>query len=88
MLLMSELRDARSGRFTPAARRAAREAHQARADARAAGLAPIIKALQAAGITSLKGMARALNERGMLTPTGRGRWHAMQVARVLKRLSE
>lgn len=87
MLLMSELRDARSDRFTPAARRAAREAHQARADARAADLAPIIKAIQAAGITSLIGIARALNERGMLTPTGRGRWHAMQVARVLKRLS-
>jgi hypothetical protein len=35
----------------------------ARANSRAADLAPVVKALQAAGITSLNGIAAALNER-------------------------
>src|ERR1700760_3948730 len=37
------------------------------------------------GVTSLKGIAKALNDHGVRTPAGRARWHAMQVARVLKR---
>jgi hypothetical protein len=41
--------------------------------------------VQAAGVTSLNGIARALNERGV--PTARkGKWSAVQVARVLGRL--
>jgi len=46
-----------------------------------------VKKLQAAGMTSLKGIAAALTERGIPTPAGRRHWHAMQVARVLKRLA-
>jgi hypothetical protein len=66
--------------------RAATEARIALADDRGAKLAPVIKALPANGVTSLSGIATALNKRGVLTPRGRGRWHAAQVARGLKRL--
>jgi hypothetical protein len=60
----------RANRVRPAAQRAACEANEARADERAAKLAPIIKALQAEGITSLNGIAEALNERRVRTPRG------------------
>jgi hypothetical protein len=49
-------------------------------------LAPILKELQAAGVTSLRGIAVALNERGIPTATGYGRWHHVQVGKVLARL--
>jgi hypothetical protein len=53
----------------------------------AADLGPVIKAVQAAGVTSLRGIAKALNERGVPTATGKGKWEAMQVGRVLERLA-
>jgi hypothetical protein len=84
---MSKQCDARSSRFTSAAIHAASEARVARANEKAANLAPVIAELQATGITSLKGMAKALDERGVLTPWGRGHWYPMQVSRVLKRLA-
>jgi hypothetical protein len=74
-------------RVTPAAQRAGREVVRARAVAKAADLAPTVKALQAAGITSLNGIAEALNERGIPTAAGRCHWYATQVSRVLKRLA-
>ena len=75
------------GRLTAKDRRAGIEARQARAAAKAADLAPILKELQAAGITSLRGVAAALNERGICTLTGSGRWqHHVQVGRLLARL--
>ena len=55
----------RANNFPPAARHAAREVRQARADERAAK--------QAAGVTSLNGIAEALNARGVVTPTDAGR---------------
>jgi hypothetical protein len=58
----------------------------ARAAARAADLAPVLKELQAAGVTSLHGIATALNKRGIPTATSRGAWQATQVRRVLVRL--
>jgi hypothetical protein len=73
--------------FTAKARRAAHKVRAARANANAADLAPILKELQAAGITSLNGIADALNERHVLTPAGSGHWYAMHVARLLKRLA-
>jgi hypothetical protein len=57
------------------------EARQASADERAA-----LKELQAAGVTSLRAIAAALNERGIPTATGYGRWHHVQVGKVLARL--
>jgi hypothetical protein len=63
------------------------KARTARAIAKAADLAPIVRELQANGVTSLNGIAAALNARGVPTPAGSGHWHAAQVARVLKRLA-
>jgi hypothetical protein len=77
----------RPNRLPPGAQQAASEARIARANARAADAAPIIAELQAAGITSLNGIAMALNARGVRTPRGRSRWYASQVARLLKRLA-
>ena len=73
--------------ITAAVRRAGTEACQARAAERAAKLAPIIQELRAAGITSLSGMAAALNARGVRTPAGCRHWYAAQVAQLLKRLN-
>jgi hypothetical protein len=63
------------------------KARMARANASAATLAPIVRELQASGVTSLNGLAAALNERRVPTPWGKSHWHAMQVSRVLKRLA-
>jgi hypothetical protein len=46
-----------------------------------------VRELQASGVTSLNGLAAALNERGVLTPAGSHYWHAAQVSRLLKRLA-
>ena len=68
---------------------AATEARQARADARAADLAPIIAELRAEGVTTLSGLAVALTARGI--PTARGKdgatWSAVQVQRVMQRVA-
>jgi recombinase len=58
----------------------------ARADARAADLAPTIAEIRASGVTSMRGIAMALNARNIPTPTGRKEWQAVQVRRVLARL--
>jgi hypothetical protein len=64
------------------------KARTARAVAMAAELAPLISELRASGVTTLQSIADELNRRGVPTPAGRGRWHTVQVSRVLKRLSE
>jgi hypothetical protein len=58
----------------------------ARADARAAELGPIIIKFQVAGVTTQMGLADALNDAGIPTTTGRGKWHSSQVRSVLDRL--
>jgi Recombinase len=68
------------------AARTARAVRTARADARAADLAPIIADLQVAGATTLQAIATELNRRGIPTATGRGEWSGKQVRRVLERL--
>jgi DNA invertase Pin-like site-specific DNA recombinase len=74
-------------RLTQKARRAGWEARMARADAKAADYAPVIAELQAAGTTSLRGIAAELNSRGIPTATGTGSWQAAQVSRLLARLA-
>jgi hypothetical protein len=69
------------------ATRTARAVRVARADARAADLAPLIAELRAAGVTTLQGIADGLNRSGIPTPRGRGEWQAPQVRRVLARLA-
>ena len=58
----------------------------AQSKTRAAELEPVIAELRADGITSLHGIAKALNKRGIPTARGKGPWQAKQVQRVLERL--
>jgi hypothetical protein len=76
----------RSARLTQNPRRAGWESRMARADGKATDYAPVIAELQAAGTTSLRGIAVELNNRGIPTATGTGTWQAAQVSRVLARL--
>ena len=66
--------------------KASAEALRLRTAARVADLAPTIKALQAAGATSLRAIAEGLNTQGIPTARGEGEWTATQVMRVLERL--
>lgn len=54
------------------------------ADAFAANVLPIVRSVEAAGIKSLRGIADALNARGVHTSRG-GQWHAKTVGRLLGR---
>ncbi len=54
------------------------------ANAFARKLRPVIKGLAGEGITSVRKVTEALNERGIETPRG-GRWHPTGVARLLAR---
>ena len=59
-------------------------ANGAQADRHAANILPIIREVQAAGITTLKGIAEALNARGIRTARG-GRWHNSTIRNALAR---
>jgi DNA invertase Pin-like site-specific DNA recombinase len=61
-----------------------RQALAASADAFAAGLIPIIQALQSSGATTLDALTRGLNERGVRSARG-ARWHVSSVANLLSR---
>lgn len=67
------------------ARELAAETLQARANARASDLAPVIRELQAAGKTTLRAIAEGLNEAGILTQR-KSKWSAVQVQRILSRI--
>ena len=59
--------------------------NKAAADAQARTLAPTIRALRAAGITSIRAIAAELNKRTV--PTARGaKWHGTSVVRLLNRI--
>lgn len=64
----------------------ARQARSASADARASDLAPVIKDIRAAGVKSLRAIAKELNGRGISAPRG-GEWSAAQVRAVIARAS-
>jgi DNA invertase Pin-like site-specific DNA recombinase len=76
----------RGARLTAKARQAGCEAVTARANGRAADLAPVVAELQAGGARSLRAIAAGLNERGIRTPRGVGEWKAGTVAQLLARL--
>lgn len=66
---------------TVAAGEAGRRSQAARAGARLADLVPVLDELRAAGVTSLGGIAAALNARGI--PAARGAtWPTTQVRQV------
>ncbi len=54
------------------------------ADAFAANVLPIVTSLRTAGVTDLRGLAAALNNRGVRTARG-GRWHVSNVRNLLRR---
>ncbi|GJD50025.1 hypothetical protein OPKNFCMD_2761 [Methylobacterium crusticola] len=58
---------------------------RAKADSRAADLAPVLAEIRAGGARSLREIAAGLNGRCIPTAFG-GKWSAVQVRRVLARL--
>ena len=66
------------------ARKKSLAARSAAADAFAANVRPIIEQIQAGGVSSLRGVAKALNARGVRTARG-SEWTAVQVNNVLRR---
>jgi DNA invertase Pin-like site-specific DNA recombinase len=76
----------RSTKLTDEARAMGRSVISKRAADKAADYAPVIRELEASGVTSLAGIAAALNERGIPTASGQGTWQAVQVGRVLAKL--
>jgi DNA invertase Pin-like site-specific DNA recombinase len=62
----------------------AAEGHKARATSRAANVLPIIRQIERSGVTSLRGIAEALNARGIASARG-GQWGAQAVANVMSR---
>jgi len=79
---------ARLGNRSNAAEAAARgrEVQKAEATAFAANVLPIIETLRASGICDLRGLAAALNNRGVRTARG-GRWHVSNVKNLVDRIS-
>jgi DNA invertase Pin-like site-specific DNA recombinase len=65
--------------------KAALEAVSANATQRAEELRDTVRQIQAGGVTSLAGIATALNDQGARSPRG-GRWHASSVSNLLARL--
>ncbi len=64
---------------TVAMARAARSAYVAKANATTLA---VIREIQHSGITTLAGVARTLEARGVKTLGGRGRWQPVQVSRL------
>ena len=58
---------------------------KAEADRFAANVAPVIREIQSSGVSSHRGIARALNARGVATARG-GQWTAVQVGAILRRV--
>lgn len=77
----------RGSKITAEARAIGRQAIAQRTTARTSDLAPVIAELQAEGLTSLGGLARALTERGIPTSRGLRTWTPVQVSRVLARIA-
>jgi hypothetical protein len=62
-----------------------RAARMAQADQFASNILPVILQIRGAGVQTLKGIADALNARGLRTPRG-GEWQAIQVKRIVERV--
>ena len=63
---------------------ATNDARRKAADAFAANVRPIIEQIQKSGVSSLRGVAKALSARGIKTARG-GEWTAVQVRDILRR---
>lgn len=85
-LAAAKARGVRMGGFrgyVPTEEDRAKAVEAKRAKAQRPDLTPILEEIKAAGVTSLSGIAKALNERGIPTAKG-GQWQAVQVQRLLK----
>lgn len=83
-LQAAKARGVRLGSSNPAIGAAAGNAAiQARAKAFAVNMQPILAQIRAAGCTSLRDIAQALQARGIKTARGGTVWHASQVANLL-----
>jgi DNA invertase Pin-like site-specific DNA recombinase len=78
-----KLGNPRPGGPTPGMERAAAAARIAKASQRAGDVAPVIAQIRSGGISSLRAVASELQRMEVPTPSGRGLWHAMMVARVI-----
>lgn len=76
----------RGRKATEADSKAGIAAIQAKAQARASDLAPIVAEIREAGTTSARGIAAALTARGIETARGKAEWTTTQVQRLLTRL--
>lgn len=65
----------------------ARAAYSAKADVKAGALSAAFKRFNPAGDMSASALARALNDGGVPTPSGKGQWQAVTVQRVMARLA-
>lgn len=85
-LARKKAQGARLGNRTNLAEAQAKAAHALRAgaDAFAADVLPIVRQIQAAGVTSTRDIAAALNARGIRTARG-GEWHHSTVRNLLAR---
>lgn len=63
--------------------KAAAVARIAKARQRAGDVAPVIEQIRDGGVASLRAIAAELQRMEVPTPSGRGSWHAMMVARVI-----
>jgi DNA invertase Pin-like site-specific DNA recombinase len=86
-LALRKAQGARLGNRRNAAEAAARgrEVQKAEASAFAANVLPIIETLRASGLRDLRGIAAALNNRGVRTARG-GQWHVSNVKNLVDRL--
>jgi len=69
----------------PTAQQIGNEVQSAMATRFAANVGPVIREIMSSGVRSLKGIADALNSRGIHTARG-GQWHAATVRNILGRL--
>ena len=69
--------------ITPEKRAASLTARQAAATIRASSVAPMISLIKSTGVTSMRGIAAALNTHGVPAPRG-GQWSSAQVSRIEK----
>ena len=68
---------------TPAMAAAARAARSRQVAARTADVLPVVRQIQVEGATSLREIARGLQAQGVRTASGKERWSAAQVRRII-----
>ncbi len=81
---MSWVRPVRDIRTPLAGRFIERPPERLDADRHAANVLPVVRDIERAGVTTLQGIADALNARGIRTARGR-RWHPSTVKNLLGR---